>query len=96
MRVSQATAQIVQDRLPIGLELVEVGERELRGLSGPEPVFELRPLAAASRPSVAAAPAAVRKTVTVPSPRLAIAASPGCELDPEVRGRVLSRCLSLC
>jgi predicted ATPase/DNA-binding SARP family transcriptional activator len=36
---------------------------------------------------------AVRKTVTVLFAEIVDAASPGCELDPEVRGRVLSRCL---
>jgi predicted ATPase/DNA-binding SARP family transcriptional activator len=38
-------------------------------------------------------PPAVRKTVTVLIAELVDATSPGCELDPEVRGRVLSRCL---
>ena len=44
--VSQATAEIVQDRLPPEVELVAMGRHELRGLSRPENVFELRPLAA--------------------------------------------------
>ena len=39
---SQATAEIVQERLPPEIELVELGRQELRGLSRPENVFELR------------------------------------------------------
>ena len=38
-------------------------------------------------------PTAVRKTVTVLFAEIVDAASPGCEPDPEVRARVLSRCL---
>jgi DNA-binding SARP family transcriptional activator/tetratricopeptide (TPR) repeat protein len=52
--VSQATAEIVHDRLPRGVELVELGRHQLRGLSRPENVFGLRPVAAR-----APAPAAV-------------------------------------
>jgi DNA-binding SARP family transcriptional activator len=44
--VSQATAEIVQDRLPRQAELVDLGRHALRGLSRPEHVFELRPVAA--------------------------------------------------
>jgi len=40
--MSQTTAEIVRDRLPAGVELVDLGRRELRGLSRPEQVFELR------------------------------------------------------
>jgi predicted ATPase len=40
--MSQATAEIVHDRLPPEVELVELGRQELRGLSRPENVFELR------------------------------------------------------
>jgi DNA-binding SARP family transcriptional activator len=40
--MSQTTAEIVRDRLPAGVELVDLGRRELRGLSRPENVFELR------------------------------------------------------
>jgi predicted ATPase/class 3 adenylate cyclase len=42
MVMSQATTEIVRDRLPAGVELVELGRRELRGLSRPESAFELR------------------------------------------------------
>jgi DNA-binding SARP family transcriptional activator len=44
--VSQATAEIVLDRLPREVELVDLGRHELRGLSRPERVFHLRPVAA--------------------------------------------------
>src|SRR5215207_7874311 len=40
--MSQATAEIVHERLPPEVELVELGRQELRGLSRPENVFELR------------------------------------------------------
>ena len=47
--LSQATAEIVHDRLPREVELIDLGRHQLRGLSRPEQVFELRPVAA--RPS---------------------------------------------
>jgi predicted ATPase/class 3 adenylate cyclase len=40
--LSQSTAELVRDRLARELELVDVGRHELRGLSRPERVFELR------------------------------------------------------
>ena len=40
--LSQATTEIVHDRLPPGTELIDLGSRDLRGLSRPEQVFELR------------------------------------------------------
>jgi predicted ATPase/DNA-binding SARP family transcriptional activator len=40
--MSQATAELVRERLPPETGLVELGRRELRGLSRPENVFELR------------------------------------------------------
>ena len=39
--VSRSTAEVVHDRLPEGLTLVELGERNLRSLTRPEWVFEL-------------------------------------------------------
>ena len=39
--VSRSTAEVVRDRLPEGLTLVELGERNLRSLTRPEWVFEL-------------------------------------------------------
>jgi DNA-binding SARP family transcriptional activator/tetratricopeptide (TPR) repeat protein len=44
--LSQSTAELVRDRLPGELALVDVGRHELRGLSRPERVFELRATAA--------------------------------------------------
>ncbi len=46
--MSQATAEIVRDRLPPDVELVELGRQELRGLSRPENVFELRSISEAN------------------------------------------------
>jgi AAA ATPase domain len=59
--VSQATAEIVRDRLPREVELIDLGRHELRGLSRPENVFELRSVAAHAAPApraVAVEPAA--------------------------------------
>src|SRR5262245_38502786 len=39
--VSLSTAEVVRDRLPESLTLVELGERNLRSLTRPERVFEL-------------------------------------------------------
>ena len=89
--VSQATVQIVEDRLPIGLQFVALGKRELPGLSPLEPVFELR--APTAPPSLASSAGVVRKTVTVLVAEIVAATSPACDLDLEVRGRVMSRCL---
>ena len=61
--LSQATAEIVRERLPAGAELAELGRQPLRGLSRPENVFELR---AVSQEKVAAgesAPASPPTTV---------------------------------
>ena len=46
--MSQATAEIVRDRLPPDVELVELGRQELRGLSRPENVFGLRSISEAN------------------------------------------------
>jgi predicted ATPase/DNA-binding SARP family transcriptional activator len=40
--ISQATAEIAQERLPREVELVDLGRQVLRGLARPENVFELR------------------------------------------------------
>jgi predicted ATPase/DNA-binding SARP family transcriptional activator/class 3 adenylate cyclase len=40
--ISQATAEIVRERLPRAVELVDLGRQGLRGLGRPENVFELR------------------------------------------------------
>jgi DNA-binding SARP family transcriptional activator len=67
--VSQATAEIVQDRLPSGVELVDLGRHALRGLSRPENVFELRPVAARGAPEPAAAIAEPALAAPVEAPR---------------------------
>ena len=67
--VSQATAEIVRDRLPRKLELVDVGRHQLRGLSRPENVFELRPAAAQAFPArapMAVEPVALEAAVDTP------------------------------
>jgi DNA-binding SARP family transcriptional activator/tetratricopeptide (TPR) repeat protein len=63
--LSQSTAELVRDRLPEELVLVDLGRHELRGLSRAEYVFELRaaPSAPADEASVAAGP------VMLPLPR---------------------------
>ena len=49
--LSQATKEIVHDRLPAGTELVDLGTHELRDLSRPERVFELREAGRPPRPT---------------------------------------------
>ncbi len=63
--LSQTTAELVRDRLPAELSLVDVGRHELPGLSRPEHVFELRAtvVAPGGSPEPAAAP------VSLPLPR---------------------------
>ena len=46
--LSQATTEIVRDRLPPGAELADRGDHVLPGLTRPERVFTLRPAAAAA------------------------------------------------
>jgi DNA-binding SARP family transcriptional activator len=70
--VSRATAEIVHDRLPQEVELVDLGRHELRGLSRPENVFELRPVAAQAAPEAAAVtivPAVAGRSVETPRGR---------------------------
>jgi DNA-binding SARP family transcriptional activator len=67
--MSQATAEIVHDRLPPEVDLVALGRHALRGLSRPENVFELRPLVAqavASPEAVALEPAELEVAVETP------------------------------
>jgi predicted ATPase/class 3 adenylate cyclase len=59
--LSQATRELVHDRLPAGTELVDLGTHELRDLSRPERVFELRALGESVR---VLPPRETRKTVT--------------------------------
>ena len=88
--LSQATAEIVRERLPPGTELVELGRRELRGLARPEHVFELRERAEPS----GSAPDATRKTVTVLFACVLDLEPEGEGLDAEARRRVSARCLA--
>jgi DNA-binding SARP family transcriptional activator len=70
--VSQATAEIVHDRLPRNVELVDLGRHQLRGLSRPENVFELRPVAAEAGPEpavVSVEPAVAKPALEVPHGR---------------------------
>ncbi len=64
--MSQATAEIVRERMPPDAELVERGRQELLGLSRPENVFELR---AISQTTVADEPA-------LDAPRTMVTAAP--------------------
>jgi DNA-binding SARP family transcriptional activator len=63
--VSHATTEIVRDRLAEGIQLVDVGRHELRGLSRPERVFELRSSAATRSQGRVLDPARIR----LPLPR---------------------------
>jgi predicted ATPase/DNA-binding SARP family transcriptional activator len=85
--LSQATTEIVHDRLPPGTDLIDLGRQELRGLSRPEQVFELRPESAGGgeRP---APERETRKTVTVLFAGVIDSPSGGDGLDAEARLRV--------
>jgi predicted ATPase/class 3 adenylate cyclase/DNA-binding winged helix-turn-helix (wHTH) protein len=89
--VSQATAEIVHDRLPAEAELVDLGRHELRGLSRPENVFELRSLAAEARAPDASLE--TRKTVAVLFSSVVASTPEGQRLDPEALSRVMTRYL---
>src|SRR5918999_6400693 len=86
--LSQATTEIVRDRLPPGAELIDLGRQALRGLSRPENVFELRTGARDGAPAGAAHER--RKTVTVLFAAVGAAATEGDRLDPEVRRRLVA------
>jgi predicted ATPase/DNA-binding SARP family transcriptional activator len=60
--MSQATAEIVADRLPTGTELVGLGLQDLRGLSRPENISELRAISDAI-PDDESAPEPMRRAV---------------------------------
>ena len=80
--MSQATAELVHDRLPRGVELAYFGRHELRGLARPENVFELRPLAGSG---------VVRRRLRRPVTVVFCAATPSTGgLDPEVLQHVES------
>jgi DNA-binding SARP family transcriptional activator len=70
--VSRATAEIVHDRLPQEVELIDLGRHELRGLSRLENVFELRPVAAQAASesgAVTVVPAVAGPSVETPRSR---------------------------
>jgi class 3 adenylate cyclase/DNA-binding SARP family transcriptional activator len=85
--LSQATTEIVRDHLPPGAELIDLGRRQLRGLSRPENVYELR---VRDQATLMATAQEQRKTVTVLFACAAASAPQGVRLDPEVRRRVMS------
>jgi DNA-binding SARP family transcriptional activator len=80
--VSQATTEIVRDRLPGELRLVDVGSHELRGLSRPERVFELRTSGAAAPGGPASGPAHIR--LPIPQPLQVATEFPLVGRDPEL------------
>jgi predicted ATPase/class 3 adenylate cyclase/DNA-binding winged helix-turn-helix (wHTH) protein len=83
--LSQATMEIVRDRLPSGAEVIDLGQQALRGLSRPENVFELR-----VPDREAAAAYERRKTVTVLFAGIGASATAGGRIDPEARRRRMS------
>jgi class 3 adenylate cyclase/DNA-binding winged helix-turn-helix (wHTH) protein len=85
--LSQATTEIVRDHLPAGAELIDLGQQQLRGLSRPENVFELR---VRDHEALAATVHERRKTVTVLFAWVGASAPEGTTLDPETRRRVMS------
>ncbi|HVG75973.1 MAG TPA: BTAD domain-containing putative transcriptional regulator, partial [Thermoleophilaceae bacterium] len=91
--LSQATAEIVQDRLPEGTELIDHGSHALRGLSRPERVFELREEGAPRAAELPASMREVRKTVTVLFAGIHDAAGAD-DLDAEARRQVSSHSLA--
>ncbi len=88
--LSQATTEIVHDRLPPGTELIDLGSQPLRGLSRPEQVFELRTTGAGA---VSQADHGTRKTVTVLFACVVDSTSAAHAPDAEARSRVSARYL---
>ena len=89
--LSQATRELVHDSLPAGTELVDLGTHELRDLSRPERVFELRALGDAAR--MPAPPPEVRKTVTAVFACLVESADDD-DIDAEARRRDSAQALA--
>ena len=92
--LSQATMEIVHDRLPDGMELVDLGVHELRGLSRPERVFELREEGATGAAELPASMREIRKTVTVLFVGVLEADEDHEHVDAEARRRVVSHSLA--
>jgi predicted ATPase/class 3 adenylate cyclase/DNA-binding SARP family transcriptional activator len=81
--LSQATRELVHDNLPPGTEIIDLGTHELRDLSRPERVFELRALGDAAR--MPAPPREIRKTVTAVF--ACLVESPDEDVDAEAHRR---------
>jgi DNA-binding SARP family transcriptional activator/tetratricopeptide (TPR) repeat protein len=77
--ISQATAELVRDRLPPGLMLTDLGEHKLRGISRPERVLALRPEGAATT-----VPAIERSRLPLPRPLASASESPFVGRDKEL------------
>jgi class 3 adenylate cyclase/DNA-binding SARP family transcriptional activator len=92
--LSQATREIVHDRLPGGTELADLGTHELRDLSRPERVFELREAGTGATADLPAAVREIRKTVTVLFAGVVEVTSGSEALDAEARRRVSSHALA--
>jgi predicted ATPase/DNA-binding SARP family transcriptional activator len=90
MVISQATAEIVHDRLPPGVELVDLGRKQLRGLSRPENAFELRTISPAA-PAGESAVDARRATVAAASDALGAPPVPPIARAPAPRTRTIGR-----
>jgi predicted ATPase/class 3 adenylate cyclase len=88
--LSQATREMVHDRLPAGTELVDLGTHELRDLLRPERVFELRALSGAAR--MPAPPREIRKTVSAVF--ACLVDTPDDPADPEARRRESAQALA--
>jgi predicted ATPase/class 3 adenylate cyclase len=92
--LSQATMEIVHDRLPDGMELVDLGTHELRGLSRPERIFELREEGESGTAEMPASMREIRKTVTVLFVGVLESEPESERLDAELRRRVISHSLA--
>jgi predicted ATPase/class 3 adenylate cyclase len=92
--LSHATREIVHDRLPEGMELADLGVHELRGLTRPERVFELREEGTPGAAELPVSMREIRKTVTVLFAGLVEANGEHERLDAEVRRRVVSHSLA--
>jgi predicted ATPase/class 3 adenylate cyclase len=91
--LSQATKEIVHEQLPPDLELVDLGVHELRDLSRPERVFELRPTGATTV-SLPASAREIRKTVSVLFTGVMYAVPALEGVDTEARRRVSAHALA--
>ena len=92
--LSQATMEIVHDRLPEGMELVDLGTHELRGLSRPERIFELREEGDPGTAEMPASMREIRKTVTVLFVGVLEDQAEDGGFDAELRRRVVSHSLA--